>query len=260
MIDPQHPDFENTPASVQRPRTWYAPEDAGALPQLSIVTPFHSGAARFHETARCVFAQSLQQWEWILVDDAAPGADAILVLLAEPETQIEAYTNTLAALLPDAERRRALGQRARERVRDATALDATIDAFCGAIDRARSSPGRSVRGRLLNLVEPSVQRAVSFVRPGRRVESPQRDPRLESDAGASAWLASQLLAEQRIAEIEASWSWRLVHGLRHPAIDPQLRLARVEASRSFQLIEALKRTPVYACYARRRWPDWEHPS
>jgi glycosyltransferase involved in cell wall biosynthesis len=80
VIDPLAPEFENTPASTKRPRAWYAPENVDAPPQISIVTPFHSGAAVFHETARSVFAQSLQQWEWILVDDAAPGAEARAIL------------------------------------------------------------------------------------------------------------------------------------------------------------------------------------
>ena len=82
MIDPRDPDFDDTPVSAKRPVAWYARADTDAPPVVSIVTPFHSGSEVFHETARSVFAQSLQQWEWILVDDAAPGAEARAVLEA----------------------------------------------------------------------------------------------------------------------------------------------------------------------------------
>jgi glycosyltransferase involved in cell wall biosynthesis len=80
MIDPRQPDFSNTPASPQRPPFDYAPADPGALPGVTIVTPFFNTGSVFHETARCVFQQSFQQWEWLIVDDASTDAEARTVL------------------------------------------------------------------------------------------------------------------------------------------------------------------------------------
>ncbi len=42
---------------------------------VSLVTPFFNTGPVFHETAESVFRQSLQQWEWIIVDDGSDFAD-----------------------------------------------------------------------------------------------------------------------------------------------------------------------------------------
>lgn len=39
--------------------------------ELSIITPFYNTGDIFFETARSLFAQSLQDWEWIVVDDGS---------------------------------------------------------------------------------------------------------------------------------------------------------------------------------------------
>ena len=80
MIDPQRPDYSNTPASDRRPPFVYALADARVEPVVSIVTPFFNTGALFHETARSVFRQSLQQWEWLIVNDASTKAAALEVL------------------------------------------------------------------------------------------------------------------------------------------------------------------------------------
>jgi glycosyltransferase involved in cell wall biosynthesis len=71
MIDPQRPDYSDTPASERRSTFTYALADARVEPMVSIVTPFFNTGALFHETARSVFRQSLQQWEWLIVNDAS---------------------------------------------------------------------------------------------------------------------------------------------------------------------------------------------
>ncbi len=71
MIDPHKPNFGGTPVDSWRPRLGYAPEDPQAPPAVSIVTPFFRPGAVFRETVECVMEQSLQQWEWIIVDDAS---------------------------------------------------------------------------------------------------------------------------------------------------------------------------------------------
>jgi hypothetical protein len=68
-MDERKPDYSNTPASGRRPHFGYAPLDPDAPPAVSLVTPFFNTGPIFNETAESVFRQSLQQWEWIIVDD-----------------------------------------------------------------------------------------------------------------------------------------------------------------------------------------------
>ena len=80
MIDPANPDYANTPVAVQRPDYAYHPVDTSVAPSVSIVTPFYNTGAVFRETAACVFQQSLQQWEWIIVNDGSTDAEALALL------------------------------------------------------------------------------------------------------------------------------------------------------------------------------------
>lgn len=80
MIDPAEPDYAWTPASRLRPRFGYTLADPAASPCVSIVTPFYNTGEIFHETARSVMAQSLQQWEWLIVNDASTDPQALGVL------------------------------------------------------------------------------------------------------------------------------------------------------------------------------------
>src|SRR5262249_55963242 len=80
MIDPRKPDYANTPASQQRAPYSYAPADASAPPCASIITPFYNTGEVFHETARSVFRQSLQQWEWLIINDGSSDPAALAVL------------------------------------------------------------------------------------------------------------------------------------------------------------------------------------
>ncbi len=80
MIDPVAPDYTNTPVAQRRPHFDYAPADAGARPALSIVTPFYNTGDIFHETARSVMQQSMQQFEWIIVNDGSNDAQSLAML------------------------------------------------------------------------------------------------------------------------------------------------------------------------------------
>ncbi len=87
MIDPLSPDFSRTPASPfpRRPRFGYAPLSpalgwAAGTPAVSVVTPYFNTGQVFHETARSVLGQSLQNFEWIIVNDASTDAGAMGVL------------------------------------------------------------------------------------------------------------------------------------------------------------------------------------
>lgn len=82
MIDPKNPDFVNTPASENRPSFGYAPADPDAEPVVSVMTPFYNTGDIFHETARTVLNQSLQQWEWVIVNDGSTDEKALEVLNA----------------------------------------------------------------------------------------------------------------------------------------------------------------------------------
>ena len=80
MIDPNSPDYTNTPASDRRPMYGYRPAHPTAAPAATIVTPFYNTGAIFHETARSVFRQSFQQWEWLIVNDGSTQPEALAVL------------------------------------------------------------------------------------------------------------------------------------------------------------------------------------
>jgi len=82
MIDPRHPNYADTPAADTRPRFGYRPLRADAAPQATIITPFYNTGEVFHETARCVLNQSLQAFEWIIINDAS--RDPASLALLEP--------------------------------------------------------------------------------------------------------------------------------------------------------------------------------
>lgn len=81
MINPRDPDYANHPASPRRPAFGYAPADtAAAPPAVSIITPFYNTGAVFAETARSILRQSLQQWEWLIINDGSTDPDSLQLL------------------------------------------------------------------------------------------------------------------------------------------------------------------------------------
>ncbi len=102
MIDPRRPNFESTPVSPDRARFGYAPSplargEERITPAVTVVTPFFNTGPVFHETAACLLGrgtelpprgigqtpppgQSLQNFEWIIVNDASTDAKALQVL------------------------------------------------------------------------------------------------------------------------------------------------------------------------------------
>lgn len=81
MIDPGAPDFTNTPVARGRPRFGYVPARVDAEPVVTIVTAFfNTEPAVFDETVLSVGQQSLQQWEWVIVDDATTRGDSLQAL------------------------------------------------------------------------------------------------------------------------------------------------------------------------------------
>ncbi|MHC4443408.1 MAG: glycosyltransferase [Planctomycetota bacterium] len=80
MIDPNKPDYDNTPSSSQRPVYDYEPQDKERHPYVTIVTPFYNVGEVFYETARSVMQQSFQQWEWLIINDGSTDPVAISIL------------------------------------------------------------------------------------------------------------------------------------------------------------------------------------
>jgi glycosyltransferase involved in cell wall biosynthesis/GT2 family glycosyltransferase len=73
-------EFQNLPGSEHRPHYDYHALDKNARPVVSIITPFFNTRDVFHETARSVLGQSLQQWEWIIVNDGSTDEESLKVL------------------------------------------------------------------------------------------------------------------------------------------------------------------------------------
>src|SRR5687768_12606838 len=80
MIFTRKPDYANTPASERRASYGYEPADPEAAPFASVVTPFFDTGDVFRETARSVLRQSLQQWEWIIVNDGSSDPASLALL------------------------------------------------------------------------------------------------------------------------------------------------------------------------------------
>lgn len=80
MIDPLKPDYGNTPASDVRPDFQYRLWDEKLEPVVSICTPYYNTGPVIHETAKSIFLQTLQQWEWIIFNDGSSDPEALEAL------------------------------------------------------------------------------------------------------------------------------------------------------------------------------------
>lgn len=80
MIDPRQPDFSSTPVSPSRAQFGYAPSRACTIPAVSVITPFYNTSEVFRQTAQCILAQSLQNFEWIIVNDGSTNAQSLAML------------------------------------------------------------------------------------------------------------------------------------------------------------------------------------
>jgi glycosyltransferase involved in cell wall biosynthesis len=80
VIDINNPNFGDTPISSKRPPISYGIFHYDDNPILTIITPFFNVGSVFHETAKCVFQQTLQQWEWLIVNDGSTDADSLALL------------------------------------------------------------------------------------------------------------------------------------------------------------------------------------
>ncbi len=59
---------------------------------VSIITPVYNASRFLEETAGCVLAQTLQDWEWILVDDKSEdNSREIMERLAKKDNRIKIF-------------------------------------------------------------------------------------------------------------------------------------------------------------------------
>jgi glycosyltransferase involved in cell wall biosynthesis len=96
VIDPVAPEFENTTSLGGPPPFAYAPAHHDVVPALTFVTPFtDSDASAFAGTARSVHEQSLQHWEWLIVEhgSARQVSSAFLRRLSEDDPRITVLRN-----------------------------------------------------------------------------------------------------------------------------------------------------------------------
>lgn len=82
MINLSKTDFDSTPYRRRDTFLAYEPADRAVEPLVSIVTPFFNTGEEFDETVEVVLSQSLQNWEWLIVDDCSTDPAARLRLEA----------------------------------------------------------------------------------------------------------------------------------------------------------------------------------
>ena len=70
------------------------------MPAVSIVTPFFNTGSIFRQTASCVLAQSLQNYEWLIVNDASSEPDALRVIdeCRHTDARVKASSNVSIVL------------------------------------------------------------------------------------------------------------------------------------------------------------------
>lgn len=99
MIDPDQPDFSNTPVSNTRPDFGYRLADPNVPATVSVVTPFFNPGPVFEETAASILGQSMQQFEWIIVDDGTSDPTSLALLddlqASDPRIRVITHPTTL---------------------------------------------------------------------------------------------------------------------------------------------------------------------
>jgi glycosyltransferase involved in cell wall biosynthesis len=73
-----------------QPAYGYRPADASAPPAVSVVTPYQDGGVALLATARSLLRQSLQQWEWLVVNAGTgdPAAQRALLPLRSADARM----------------------------------------------------------------------------------------------------------------------------------------------------------------------------
>ena len=83
MIDYLHPNFADTPGRRNIPSMYSRLISTECTkPDVSVITPYYNTEVLFVETFISIQAQSLQNWEWLIVDDGSSDQDAVERLAA----------------------------------------------------------------------------------------------------------------------------------------------------------------------------------
>lgn len=77
MINYPNPNFNDLPGRRAIPRNFRRGPDACNHIDVSIITPYYNTEAFFIETFVSLQAQSLQNWEWIIVDDGSTNEESV---------------------------------------------------------------------------------------------------------------------------------------------------------------------------------------
>lgn len=84
MIDYYLPNYSDLPSGRHRYQAYATPVPGGnATVDVSIVTPYFNTGEIFRETVESVLRQSLQNWEWVIVDDGSTDRDSVEFLYRE---------------------------------------------------------------------------------------------------------------------------------------------------------------------------------
>lgn len=107
MINYLSPDYRDTPARRTLPRIYVRGIAAVEQIDVSIITPYFNTGAIFLETLAALQLQSLQNWEWVIVDDGSTDPDSVerLAKVAEGDSRIKLIQQANAG--PSAARNRA---------------------------------------------------------------------------------------------------------------------------------------------------------
>lgn len=80
MIDPRNPDYQDNPAASRRAVFGYRPGSIPDRPEVSVITPYYNVGPIFLETATSMLNQSLQNWEWLIVNDCSSDMESCAIL------------------------------------------------------------------------------------------------------------------------------------------------------------------------------------
>jgi glycosyltransferase involved in cell wall biosynthesis len=213
-----------------------------------------------------------------------PDCGVLLPRAGEAE-EVVRYADALESVLSDSERRRDLARGARNRVRSEFSLNQMAERLVSLLEGVRTAEhGRPALMRP-ELAQEWARQAVEYVRMSDVADSLWAEREELKRGGAISaqpeihW--AQVRAAEELNRIEASRSWRAVQRLQRalgtralvrapndgdwensiPSSDPGKQLARLKASPAYRLIQAVKRTPPYRLYARRRYgPNWDRPT
>ena len=98
MINYLEPDYSDLPGRRDRAVNFTRLASVVECPLVSIVTPYYNTEEFFQETVVSLQAQSLQNWEWVIVDDGSTDIDSVnrLATVAAADARIKLIRQTNA--------------------------------------------------------------------------------------------------------------------------------------------------------------------